>query len=271
MIGFVLVFVMAQAAPTAQSPRVSEDGAALPTYSDRKFAETVPLADDLIGALPEEVAPRIYSTERSKERAARADLPPPPCEWFAFQVNGAKMASFALIDGRVSDIRFFFERLSPKRILQLQQQFGALNPDGDTANWRSIEVGDARLSVVMEYQIEHDADGRPQPIIGSAIIEISMPPSECWMLNNEVSDEVRAAARGGKACNGMTLELAHAVFGTPTNISTFEGLDQHQWVIEEDTYSFSGGMLHYTGKAMKRLVTITFTDGVASSVQDDNF
>lgn len=256
-----LAFSSLAAAPGGD--RKSSDGIPFPEVGKPYLKTSLPAVRDKMGAPPEEMGDHVFNSKTSHEllkRKLKGDL---ECEWFVVGFGGADIAGFDLTDGRVSRIVLARAQPSPAVAQEIATRIAKMNG------------GKPAQSQVVQPRNEA---GDPLPVEVNSTpdrIEFRIDPIELHLQQRPTSESVKKAMRAHEPAEGMTIDEAKLLFGTPSSDDKSDAQENVTWEFKAPIpyrpTSAKDGYQHLMEKPSMRTVRVvrmTFEQDVAVSVSD---
>ena len=221
-LSIVLIATVLASLHTFGAERLSADATPLPavTVAAPPFKANLPLVRDKLGALPEELGFKIYSTGKSKALLARRIDPKSiSSEWFGWGLGGADVIGVDIDStGRVYRLTLVYQVEDANRTEQIQAGMARVGKAAGTT-----------------FQVKNRVTDKPLPIIASGTpnsATFCFEPVEWYLLTQPQPKEIADAMRSQIPVLGMTLEQMGVMFGIEQESTTENGVRSCVWVFK---------------------------------------
>jgi hypothetical protein len=269
----VLILILACGA-AAQLKDKAADGEPFPVAQPERVPRPkLPLVGSVLGGTPAELAPRVFSVERSKKQLERAlgDKASLAGQWFALGLAGADVAVASTKDGRIFSVSLWYQPATERRIRELKNQVAkAAKDDRAEKNDFVIETGP------IPVQVRFTPIGRSPENPTSIVVIFSFPAVEWYLAHHDVAAEVADAMRARRPVKGMSEAQAMLVFGQPTTTTDTDDGKQMVWETRGEP---TPGRATLTGRVIQRaepgklvrVVTVWFVAGKIVNFSDEKY
>ena len=248
------------------APRKSADGVALPdALPEKKLQGTLPLIGDKLGSRPEEIAPRVFSAEKSARTMARlVEGLEKDTEWFAPNAFGATVVGVRLTDGRVTHVRLVYHNIPAVKDKAIRGELTKASPGTDPgAREFNLTMGETPVTAY----IWREGDGD--------VVTFDLDEVEWVLAYHPQPAEVTAAIRSHKVIKGMTEPQAVLAFAAQSLNDDHTG-GPHTYVHRTTTESGDaktvtwrvGHLIPVNVEQDVRIVTAAFRGGVVTDVRE---
>jgi hypothetical protein len=203
---FVTTWCFVFAAHGYAASRASADGEVLPDITkDRPVDLKAPLIGNRIGDVPENFAPKIYSSSQSKALLEKRGKVRERLAWFGIGIANSDLAMFELRDGRVSLVCLAFSKMSDARLREIDSECKKFLDVASAGGWK------ATRGIPMHCFISRIGSGA-EYIVG-------FKASEWYIITNDLRKEIADGILTHHPVLGMREEEGLLAMGKPNDES----------------------------------------------------